>query len=131
MDTNLSAARLLPDRWCPRKPTAAPPSAAPAEIHRLYGKYNPEKRADVPTLVAKYGEDKLLGMVRTKYKQQEAAQSASDFVFSVAMVADAADAAKAYSCAVCGNIFPSAQSLGGHRRHCSAESRPVGIRRVE
>jgi hypothetical protein len=42
-----------------------------AEINRLYGKYNPEKLADVAGLVAKYGEDKLLAMVTKKYKEQE------------------------------------------------------------
>ena len=34
------------------------------EVKRLYGKYNPEKLGDVPTLVSKYGEEKLLAMVR-------------------------------------------------------------------
>jgi hypothetical protein len=42
-----------------------------AEVKRLYGKYNPEKLGDVPTLLAKYGEDKLLAMVRKKYEAQE------------------------------------------------------------
>jgi hypothetical protein len=43
------------------------------EVQRLYGKYNPEKLADVPGLVEKYGEDKLLAMVKKKYKEQEEA----------------------------------------------------------
>ena len=51
----------------------ASPSAALAEVSRLYGKYNPEKLVDVPTLVAKYGEGKLLSMVQKKYKEQETA----------------------------------------------------------
>ena len=39
----------------------------------MYAKYNPEKLVDVPTLVAKYGEGKLLSMVQKKYKEQETA----------------------------------------------------------
>jgi uncharacterized protein (DUF3820 family) len=51
---------------------AAPDTAGPlAEVERLYGKYNPEKLADVPALAAKYGAQKLLAMVRKKYSQQE------------------------------------------------------------
>ena len=38
------------------------------EIEALYAANNPEKLADVPALVAKYGEDKLLSMVRKKYR---------------------------------------------------------------
>jgi hypothetical protein len=41
------------------------------EVQRLYGKYNPEKLADIPSLVAKYGEENLLAMVRKKYRDQE------------------------------------------------------------
>jgi hypothetical protein len=40
-------------------------------VDRLYGKYNPEKLGDVDTLVAKYGEVKLLGMVRKKFREQD------------------------------------------------------------
>ena len=46
---------------------ATPPSAAVAEVERLYREHNPEKVADVPSLAAKYGEAKLLAMVRKKY----------------------------------------------------------------
>ena len=37
------------------------------EVEALYGKHNPEKLAEVDTLLAKYGELKLLSMVRRKY----------------------------------------------------------------
>jgi DNA-binding protein Fis len=47
-----------------------------AQVRRLYGKYNPEKLADVPGLVQKYGEDQLLAMVMKKYREQEAAAAA-------------------------------------------------------
>jgi hypothetical protein len=47
------------------------PSPQLAEVQWLYGKYNPEKLADVPALAAKYGAQKLLAMVRKKYSQQE------------------------------------------------------------
>ena len=47
-------------------------SATLGEVNRLYAKHNPEKLADVPTLAAKFGEEKLLRMVRKKYKEQEA-----------------------------------------------------------
>ena len=53
-------------------PEPAPPSASLAEISRLYRQFNPEKLVDVPTLVEKYGEDKLLGMVQNKYKEPDA-----------------------------------------------------------
>jgi hypothetical protein len=43
------------------------------EVQRLYAKYNPEKLADVNTLLSKYGEVKLLAMVMRKYAGQEAA----------------------------------------------------------
>ena len=33
------------------------------EIHELYAAYNPAKVGDVPGLVAKYGEQRLLSMV--------------------------------------------------------------------
>ena len=46
---------------------ASAPSAAVAEVERLYREHNPEKVADVPKLAAKYGEAKLLAMVRKKY----------------------------------------------------------------
>ena len=42
-------------------------SAARLEIEELYGRHNPEKLVDVDTLLGKYGEAKLLGMVRKKY----------------------------------------------------------------
>ena len=38
------------------------------QIDALYRDNNPEKLAEVDTLLAKYGEDKLLQMVRKKYK---------------------------------------------------------------
>ena len=37
------------------------------EIEALYGANNPEKLADVDTLLEKYGVDRLLAMVRKKY----------------------------------------------------------------
>ena len=43
------------------------------DVQRLYAKYNPEKLADVDTLLSKYGEVKLLSMVMRKYAEQEAA----------------------------------------------------------
>ena len=50
---------------------AVPPpvavSAKRQEIDALYAKHNPEKLGDAPKLIAKYGEDKLLTMVRKKY----------------------------------------------------------------
>jgi hypothetical protein len=57
----------------PITPTAPPSvgtkagSAKQNEIESLYKKYNPEKLADVPALLAKYGEDRLIAMVRKKY----------------------------------------------------------------
>jgi hypothetical protein len=54
----------------PITPTAPPAavskggSATQQEIEALYGKYNPEKLADVPALLVKYGEDRLISMVR-------------------------------------------------------------------
>ena len=45
-------------------------SAARREIEGLYGRYNPEKLADIDTLLAKYGEERLLSMVRKKYRDQ-------------------------------------------------------------
>jgi hypothetical protein len=63
-----------------KAPQAPPPQARPPpqvwgskvqEVQQLYGKYNPEKLADVPGLVTKYGEDQLLNMVRKKYRNQE------------------------------------------------------------
>ena len=52
-----------------------PPSPQMAEIQRLYGTYNPEKLAEAPALAAKYGEEKLLMMVRKKYSGQEGKQA--------------------------------------------------------
>ena len=43
-------------------------SPARLEIEALYRQHNPEKLADVDTLVQKYGERKLLAMVRKKYR---------------------------------------------------------------
>jgi hypothetical protein len=60
-------------------PAAAEVAAAirrVAEVNRLYGKYNPEKLVDVASLVEKYGDKKLLGMVQKKYKKQEMATPA-------------------------------------------------------
>ena len=37
------------------------------EIDKLYGEHNPEKLAEVDQLVGKYGEDRLLSMIRRKY----------------------------------------------------------------
>jgi hypothetical protein len=51
------------------------PSARMQEVRRLYGKYNPEKLMEVDTLAAKYGEDRLLGMVQKKYREQEGSES--------------------------------------------------------
>jgi hypothetical protein len=42
-------------------------SSARREIEALYGQNNPEKLGDVDTLLAKYGEERLLLMVRKKY----------------------------------------------------------------
>lgn len=53
-----------------RPPAAAPTSAGRREIEDLYGRYNPEKLTDVETLLTKYGEGKLLSMVRKKYREQ-------------------------------------------------------------
>jgi hypothetical protein len=50
------------------------------EVDSLYGKYNPEKLGDVDTLVAKYGEVKLLAMVRKKYAEREAGAAAGGVV---------------------------------------------------
>jgi hypothetical protein len=38
-----------------------------AEVNRSYGKYNPEKPTNVPTLVVKYGDEQLLSTVQKKY----------------------------------------------------------------
>jgi Ca2+-binding EF-hand superfamily protein len=46
-------------------------SAARREIEELYGRYNPEKLGDVDTLLSKYGEDRLLSMVRKKYRAKQ------------------------------------------------------------
>lgn len=43
-------------------------SAARQEIDTLYQQHNPEKLGDVDGLAAKYGEEKLLTMVRKEYK---------------------------------------------------------------
>ena len=54
----------------PITPTAPPSvgtkagSAKQNEIEALYEKYNLEKLADVPALLAKYSEDRLISMVR-------------------------------------------------------------------
>ena len=42
------------------------------EIEALYGRYESQKLPDVPKLIAKYGEDVLLMMVRKKFREQEA-----------------------------------------------------------
>ena len=50
---------------------AAPPAAqseARREIEALYRQHNPEKVAEVDGLLAKYGEARLLAMVRKKYR---------------------------------------------------------------
>jgi hypothetical protein len=60
----------------PDSPGYFPTSPKVAQVQRLYGKYNPKKLADVPGLVEKYGEDKLLAMVMKKYKEQEEAAAA-------------------------------------------------------
>lgn len=39
------------------------------EIEALYTAHNPTKLAEVDHLLAKYGENKLLTMVRNKYKR--------------------------------------------------------------
>jgi hypothetical protein len=44
------------------------------QIDALYARYNPEKLSEVDSLVAKYGEKKLLQMVRKKYSQQQQQQ---------------------------------------------------------
>ena len=64
--------------------TAAQLSAERTEVDRLYGKYNPDKLQHVETLVAKYGEVKLMDMVRKKYHDQE---EAGLLVLTVAKVA--------------------------------------------
>ena len=46
--------------------TVPPPSPKRQEIEALYSQNHPEK--DVDGLIAKYGEDKLLSMVRKKYR---------------------------------------------------------------
>ena len=61
----------------PAAPAAAPASAAVLaaptasekrrEVEALYAEHSPEKLADVDKLLAKYGEDRLLSMVRRKY----------------------------------------------------------------
>lgn len=48
--------------------TPARPSAARQEIDALYQQHTPEKLGDVDGLSVKYGEAKLLAMVRKKYK---------------------------------------------------------------
>ena len=59
-------------------PTASPKAPRPdaaaqkrREVEALYTTYNPEKLADVDKLLAKYGADKLLAMVRKKYARRE------------------------------------------------------------
>ena len=42
-------------------------SAHIQEVQRLYSNHNPRKLADIPVLIEKYGEDKLLLMVQRKY----------------------------------------------------------------
>eukprot|EP01050_Picozoa_sp_SAG11_P000311 SAG11_NODE_8_length_31217_cov_52.169677_13_plen_239_part_00 len=45
----------------------APKSAMQLEVEALYGQHNPEKLPEVEGLIEKYGEKKLLSMVRKKY----------------------------------------------------------------
>eukprot|EP01048_Picozoa_sp_COSAG05_P021903 COSAG05_NODE_4180_length_1635_cov_1.715495_2_plen_440_part_01 len=47
-------------------------SAALQEIEALYGEHNPPKVAEIPSLIAKYGEPELLRMVRKKYNVSNA-----------------------------------------------------------
>ena len=46
---------------------AGPASPKRQEIDQLYDQHNPEKLPEVDKLVSKYGEDRLLSMVRKKY----------------------------------------------------------------
>ena len=53
--------------------TRPPKSATLLEVERLYAEHNPAKLHDVPKLAVKYGEAKLLAMVRKKYGAAAAA----------------------------------------------------------
>ena len=44
-----------------------------AEIEALYLQYNPDKIPEIDTLLAKYGDRKLLSMIRRKYVTQQQA----------------------------------------------------------
>ena len=72
-----------------------PPRQAPRlsiqleEIQAFYGRYEPSKLPDVDKLVEKYGEDKLLAMVRQKYRQKE---ENSEFPVRLGFSASAGDA---------------------------------------
>jgi hypothetical protein len=72
-----------------------PPRQAPRlsiqleEIQAFYGRYEPAKLPDVDKLVEKYGEDKLLAMVRQKYRQKE---ENSEFPVRLGFSASAGDA---------------------------------------
>jgi hypothetical protein len=57
-----------PGRWlAPTPPAAQAAGGVEVEVRRLYAAHAPEKLGDVPALVGKYGEDRLLAMVRKKY----------------------------------------------------------------
>jgi len=53
--------------------TRPPKTATLLEVERLYAEHNPAKLHDVPKLAVKYGEAKLLAMVRKKYGAAAAA----------------------------------------------------------
>ena len=43
------------------------PNVARREIEELYAQHNPERLADLDSLLAKYGERRLLALLRKKY----------------------------------------------------------------
>ena len=63
----LSMARKKYGIVSPKATSASAVSAKRQEIEALYTEHNPEKLVEVDALCAKYGEDRLLSMVRKKY----------------------------------------------------------------
>eukprot|EP01049_Picozoa_sp_SAG25_P025030 SAG25_NODE_11646_length_299_cov_0.965000_1_plen_61_part_10 len=52
--------------------------AVRAQIESLYAQHNPSKLADVDSLCAKYGAERLLKMLRKKYVDGEQQQQQSE-----------------------------------------------------
>ena len=76
------------ERGDPVSLTVRGKSAALHEIERLYREHNPAKLVEVPSLVVKYGEPRLLYMVRKKYRPATAATADSSGAWIPARDAD-------------------------------------------